>query len=231
MGSQPHFLPASSTWQGTSDTPSHAYLPPPTLNYPRAKHGTSLNPNYVMCNPTVGQGGGAWSHAQDGGQKAPLGQDHRPGLASACSGLYSSSLTQHHGWPSRRPEPQAGRDPGQGESQGKRAERRREGGGRNTAPLCWLSMSLTLSLCHHLTQGRVSQCPVTSALSRAEVEGTAPLPGNSVGARSSLTSHPGARPRDLYLTCPSPSPLRWELKMLMVCTLTVFPFTPQDPER
>ena len=35
----------------------------------RAKHWTSLNPNYVMCHSTVVQGGGTWSHTQEWGQK------------------------------------------------------------------------------------------------------------------------------------------------------------------
>lgn len=53
--SQPPRLPAPQTW-------------------PRAKHRTSPNPNYVRCHSTVvrggGGGGGAWSHTQERGQKA-----------------------------------------------------------------------------------------------------------------------------------------------------------------
>lgn len=52
----------------------HAFLClPAPQTCPRAKHGTSLNPNYVTCDPTVGQEGGAWSHTQEWGQKAPAG--------------------------------------------------------------------------------------------------------------------------------------------------------------
>lgn len=52
----------------------HALLcPPAPQTCPRSKHGTSLNPNYVTCDPTVGQEGGAWSLTQEWGQKAAAG--------------------------------------------------------------------------------------------------------------------------------------------------------------
>lgn len=55
-----------------------------------------------------------------------------------------------------------------------------------------------------------SALTVTSGLSREAIEGMTPLPVNSVGARSSLTSHSGVRPKSFFWqlpSCPSPRTL------------------------
>lgn len=73
--------PLASLIPPASSASRHGLLGlPPTQPCPVAKHESSLNPNYVICNPTVGQGGGAWttprSRAKDLSWSAPQAPFH-----------------------------------------------------------------------------------------------------------------------------------------------------------
>lgn len=98
----PASLPTGRGPPHTMQCPLSSLLSPLPRTHSRAKHGTSLNPSYVTCKANSGPGRRQclWPHPGMGAKGPWWLEVGRPGWDSACSGLLSSSLRQHHEWPS-----------------------------------------------------------------------------------------------------------------------------------